>query len=218
MSRLLWMATDTEGLGSFSRVVGVSPTSVTEWRSGQKLPMLPVYLRIARTLNVTLADLLTGKVEPNSIQSFDAFHVPYWRSIRLHQKPNFDADKAEQQLREALQESPPPSLLAFRKRTGYHYWTLHKHFPDLCKLLRNRFQQHRAAVIAKRQQDKIAEFKKIAHQLHDQGIDLFVHRVMKGMSAPKSLNYRLACDLLLEVKREILVREQETMQYFYVRS
>ena len=218
LSGLLWFATDAEGLGSFSRIVGVSPTSVTEWRSGQKLPMLPVYLRIARTLNVPLTDLLTGKVEPDSIPSLDVRQVPYWRSIRLHQKPNFDAGKAEQLLREALQESPPPSFLAFQRRTGYHYWTLHKYFPELCRLLRDRFQQHQAAVIAKRQQDKIAEFKKIAHQLHAQGIDLFVHRVLKRMSVPKSLNYRLSCELLLEVKREILVREQEAVQCFHASS
>lgn len=218
LSRLLWTATDAEGLGSFSRILGVSPTSVAEWRSGQKSPMLPVYLRIARTLNVTLTELLTGKVTPDSIQSLDVFRVPYWRSLRLHQKPSFDVVEAEQHLRKALQESPPPSFLTFQRRTGYHHWTLHKHFPDLCKLLCDRFQQHHAAVIEKRQQDKIAEFKEIAHRLHDQGVDLFVNRVLTRMAVPKALNYRLACELLLEVKREILAREQETVQRLHSRS
>src|SRR5208337_1772835 len=113
----------------------VSPTSVTGWRSGEKLPMLPVYLRIARTLNVTLTELLTGKVKPDSIQALDVLRVPYWRGIRLRRKSAFDSRKAPQQLRAALQESPPPSFLAFQRRTRYHYGTLHKHFPELCNLL-----------------------------------------------------------------------------------
>jgi len=207
LSRLIWAATDAEGLSSFSRMLGVSPASVTGWRSGEKLPMLPVYLRIARTLNVTLTELLTGTVKPDSIQALDVLRVPYWRGIRLRRKSAFDARKAQQQLREALQESPPPSFLAFQRRTRYHYGTLHKHFPELCNLLCERFRQHRIAAVEKRQQDRIAEFRKIAHRLHQEGIDLFVNRVLKRMSVPKSLNYRLACELLLDVKREILARE-----------
>src|SRR5271157_1966038 len=89
----------------------------------------------------------------------------------------------------------------------YHYGTLHKHFPELCNLLCERFRQDRIAAVEKRQQDRIAEFRKIAHRLHQEGIDLFVNRVLKRMSVPKSLNYRLACELLLDVKREILARE-----------
>jgi hypothetical protein len=210
LSRLLWAATDAEGLSSICRILGVSPASVISWRAGEKLPMLPIYLRIARTLNTTLTELLTGRVKPDSIQSIDVFRVPYWRGIRVRQKSTFDRHKARRQLDEALQESPPPSLTAFRKRTGYHYGTLQNHFPDLCNALCDRFQQHRTATSVKRQQDKIAEFRRLAYRLHEQGIDLLVNRVLKRLSVPGSLKYHLACDLLLDIKREILAREPKS--------
>jgi len=204
LSQLLWVATDGEGLSAFARTLGVSPTCVTAWRSGRKLPMLPVYLRIARTFNVTLTELITGAVQPDSIRSLDTLGVPYWRNVRIGRKRDFDPVKAQRQLTEALQESPPPSLRAFQKRTGYHWRTLQKHFSPLCDVLRERFRQHQAEAIRKRRKEKITEFRKIAHQLHKQGIELFVHRVLKRMSVPLSLDYRLACSLLIDVKQELL--------------
>jgi hypothetical protein len=95
-------------------------------------------------------------------------------------------------------------LTTFRKRTGYHYGTLQGHFPDLCAKLCERFQRHQAATIRDRLQRKIREFRNIAYQLHKEGIELLVNRVLKRMSSPKSLEYRLACKLLLDIKRKIL--------------
>lgn len=211
LSRLLCVITDAEGLSGASRILGVSPTAVNEWRSGDKLPMFPAYLRVARTLNVPLTALLTGNVAPEAIQLPDISRIPYWRSIRLRKKPTFDPQRAHRLLKEALQESPPPSMTAFRKRTGYHAWTINKHFPELCRTLCERSRQHRALAVRKRLEDKIAEFRKIAYQLHSEGIDLFVFRVLKSMSKPRSMNYRLARDLLLDVKREIFAQNHRTV-------
>ena len=203
LSQLLWVATDREGLSSFARTLGVSTNGITAWRSGRKLPMLPVYLRIARTFNVTLTQLITGAVQPDSIPSLDTLGVPYWHNVRIGRKQDFDPLKVERQLSEALHESPPPSLIVFQKRTGHHWATLQKHFPALCTALCERFRQHQAETLQKRREEKIAEFRKIAHQLHEQGIELFVHRVLKRMSVPLSLDHRLACSLLIEVKQEL---------------
>jgi hypothetical protein len=163
-------------------------------------------------LNVTLADLLTGKVEPSSVQSIDVFRVPYWRAIRVRKRANFDVHKARQLLNEALQESPPPSLTSFQKRTRYHYGTLRGHFPDLCAELCQRFQRHQAATFEYRLQTKICEFRNIAYQLHAQGVELLVNRVLKRMSCPLSLVYHLACELLADIKREILSHKNEPLQ------
>lgn len=203
LSDLIRAATDAEGLAGICRLLGVCASSVVEWRVGRKLPLLPVYLRIACVLNVTLADLLTGRVEPISIQSIDVVRVPYWRAIRVRKRANFDVHKARQQLIEALRESPPPSLTSFQKRTRYHYGTLRGHFPDLCAKLCERFRQHQTATIEDRLQRRLQQFRNIAHQLNDDGIELLVNRVLKRLSPPKSIPYSLACELLLDIKREI---------------
>ena len=59
---------------------------------------------------------------------------------------------------------------------------------------------------------KIAEFRKIAYQLHEQGIELFVNRMLTRMSVPKSLDYHIACELLAEIKREILAKEHPSVK------
>jgi transcriptional regulator with XRE-family HTH domain len=216
LADLIRAATDAEGLTSICRVLGVSPSSVIDWRAGRKLPMFPVYLRIACTLNVTLADLLTGKANPSSVRSLDILRIPYWRAIRVRKRSTFDVRKAQQELNVALRESPPPSLTTFQKRTRYHYGTLRGHFPDLCAKLCERFQQHQAAMIENRLQRRIHEFRNIAYQLHKEGIELLVNRVFKRLSPPKSLPYRLACELLLDIKREISSRNSEPRSPFHV--
>ena len=175
---------------------------------GAKHPMLPVYLRLARAFNVTLADLLTGRVSPDQIHSPDLAGVPRWRSLWARRRWPFDKLKIASQMEQALKESPPPSITTFQNRNGYHYATLRKHFPDQCRAIQERFGEYRAASIQQGLANKIAEFRQIAYKLHEQGTELFVNRVLTRMSVPKSLNHRIACELLAEIKREILAKER----------
>ena len=46
----------------------------------------------------------------------------------------------------------------------------------------------------------------MAYQLHEQGTELFVDTVLKGMSPPRSLDYRIARETLAEIRREIAAR------------
>jgi hypothetical protein len=109
---------------------------------------------------------------------------------------------------EALRESPPPSLRAFAMRNGYHNATIEKHFPGQCREIRERFREFYGDSIQKRQAKKVAEFRQIAFQLHEQGTELFVNRVLKRMSPPRSMDYRIACESLAEVRREIPANQQ----------
>lgn len=59
-------------------------------------------------------------------------------------------------------------------------------------------------MIRGRHTNKIGDFRQIAYQLHEQGIELFVNRMLMRMSVPKSLDHRIARELLAEVKHEIL--------------
>jgi hypothetical protein len=170
---------------------------------GASRPTLPVYLRLARVFGATLVSLLTGKISPAQIDSLDLEGVPHWRNLWARQRLGFDKVKTAHQMDLALQEFPPRSLKSFQNRNGYHYATLHKHFPEQCKAIQERFREYSTAMIRERHSNKIAEFRKIAYQLREQGIELFVNRVLTRMSVPKSLDYRIACELLAEIKREI---------------
>jgi hypothetical protein len=205
-AELVRIGSELEGLSSFARILGVSSTSVCEWRRGVKHPILPAYLRLARTFNVTLADLLTGKVSMAGLQALNFEGVPRWHNLWARRHTRFNRAKAARQMDEALREVPAPSLNTLEKRTGYHKSTLLKHFPDQCTAVKQRFRAFSAASIQELQAKKIAEFRQVAYQLHEQGTELFVNTVRKRMSVPKSLDCSIARVVLAEVKREILER------------
>jgi len=57
--------------------------------------------------------------------------------------------------------------------------------------------------LRKRHANKIAEFRKLAYQFHEQGTALCVNRILTRLSVPKSREHRIARGLLAEIKREI---------------
>ena len=208
LAELVRVGCDLEGLSSFARILGVSSTSVCEWRAGEKHPILPAYLRLARVFDVSLVNLLTGRVSPGDLQSLALAGVPHWRNLWVRRSTAFHKDTAARQMDEALRESPPPSLRAFAMRNGYHNATIEKHFPGQCREIQERFREFYEASIQQRQAKKVAEFRQIAFQLHEQGTELFVNRVLKRMSPPRSMDYRIACEALAEVRREIPADQQ----------
>lgn len=203
LAQLIRVGTDLEGMSGFARILGVSVGSISHWRKGDTRPTLPVYLRLARVFGVTLVRLLTGKISSSQIASLDLAGVPQWRNLWTRQRFGFDGVETAKQIELALKEFPPCSLKSFQNRNGYHSATLHKHFPDQCKTIQERFREHSAAAVRERYAKKIAEFRQIAYQMHEQGIELLVNRVLTRMSVPRSLDHRTACELLAEVKREV---------------
>ena len=208
LAALVRIGSDLEGLSSFARILGVSSTSVCEWRMGAKNPVLPAYLRLARIFNATLVKLLTGMISPRELQSLNLEGVPHWRNLwGSRRSAPFNKETAARQMDGALRELPPPSLRAFERRSGYHGDTLQRHFPDRCRELQKRFREYHKASIQERRAKKIAAFRRIAYELHEQGTELLVNRVLKRMSPPRSLDYRIACEALAKIKREILAKE-----------
>jgi len=72
--------------------------------------------------------------------------------------------------------------------------------PDQCKAIQERFRDYSAAMIQERQEKKSVQFRQIAYRLHEQGIELFVKRVLKRMAVPNNLDHRIACELLAGIK------------------
>lgn len=164
---------------------------------------MPVYLRLSRVFGVTLVSLLTGKISPTQIVFLDLADAPCWRNLWARRRFGFDREKAEQQMDLALREFPPRSLKSFEKRNRHYYATLYKHFPEQCRAIRERFREYSGKMVREKRDKKLLEFRKIAHELHEQGIKLVVNRIRTRMSVPRGLDHRTACELLAEIKREI---------------
>ena len=205
-SELIRIATDLVGLNEFARILGVSAVAVYEWQIGVQ-PTFVLYLRLARVLNVPLADFLTGSVKPARIHSLRLAGAPQWRNVWVQPRTTFNSRDASRQMDAALTDVPPPSLMAFAKRYGYGYGIVRKYLPDQCRAIQERYRQHCAASIEQRRAAKIDEFRRIAYQLHDDGVDLCPNRILTRMKIPHSLKYAIAREVLAEIRREIANRK-----------
>jgi len=203
LAELIRVASDIASVSKFARVLGVSTTAVKEWQMGVQ-PTFVLYLRLARVLNVCLADLLTTRVTPARIRFLRLVGVPQWRNVWLPRHSMLNRQDAARQMDAALTEVPPRSLMAFARRHGYSCGTLRRCFPDQCRAIQQRYREHYAASIEQRRAAKIGEFRRIAYRLHDHGMELCSNRILTRMSVPYSLNYAIAGGVLEEIKREIL--------------
>ena len=207
LSELIRIASDLVGLTKLAQILGVSATAVYEWQIRGVQPTLVLYLRLARVLNVPLADFLTGSVKPAGIRFLRLVGVPQWRNVWVQPRSTFNRHDAARQMNATLTEVPPPSLMAFAKRYGYSYGILRKYLPDQCGAIQERYREHCVASIEQRRAAKIDEFRRIAHQLHEDGVDLCPNRILTRMVIPHSLKYAIARDVLAEIRREIANRK-----------
>ncbi len=207
LSELIRIASGLVGLTKLAQILGVSATAVYEWQIRGVQPTLVLYLRLARVLNAPLADFLTGSVKPAGIRSLRLVRVPQWRNVWVQPRSTFNRHDAARQMNATLTEVPPPSLMAFAKRYGYSYGILRKYLPDQCRAIQERYREHCAASIEQRRAAKIDEFRRIAHQLHEDGVDLCPNRILTRMVVPHSLKYAIAREVLAEIRRDIANRK-----------
>jgi hypothetical protein len=209
-SELIRTATDIVGLSEFARILGVSATAVYEWQIHGVQPTLVLYLRVARVLNVPLVDLLTGRVMPAKIRSLCVTGLPHWHNVWAPRRSTFNNKDAARQIKAALKEVPPPSLMAFAKRHGYTHGILRKYFPDHCRAIQQQYREYYAACIEQRRAAKIEEFRRVALQLHNDGTELTLNRILTRMSTTHGLGHAIARELLAEVRREIMANRKST--------
>ncbi len=124
LSEVIRVATDVIGSSEFARILGVSATAVYEWQIHGVQPTLMLYLRLARVLNVPLADLLTGRAIPANIYSLCLIGLPHWHNVWAPRHSTFNNKNAARQMKAALRGVPPPSPMAFAKRHGYTHGIL----------------------------------------------------------------------------------------------
>lgn len=103
-----------------------------------------------------------------------------------------------------LGEEPPPPMCEITKRLNRSAASLYGHFPRLCRLIGERHIKHRRKSFSQRREQFLAEVRRIALALHDEGIYPSVKRVEERLSAPKSLrSSKAALKVLREIRCEL---------------
>jgi hypothetical protein len=106
-------------------------------------------------------------------------------------------------LHAALTESPPPSVSAVLKRLGDAANTVRYHFPDLCRAIAQQYAEHRARCAMVRKAHAAEEVRRVAYQLHANGLRLTRQNVRTLLTSSDYLNLPEGRTALREVRSQL---------------
>ncbi|MBS1811316.1 MAG: TniQ family protein [Acidobacteria bacterium] len=140
-----------DNINIFSAQSEIWSGTVRHWLKGAMLPNLEKLTPVCLNLNLSLRDLLSGKIKP--IEKQWSLFAEEEQQYRINQhgklqtvKSAHDVEAERQVLKAALTEMPPPSLQSVLRKlgcedTGYYYYD---HFPELCICITKRYKEYRS--------------------------------------------------------------------------
>lgn len=145
--------TATRGhLGAFLRKFSsFSYTTMITWRQGEALPELGRLMELCYQTDVSMKDVLLGKISPDSSLSGI---VQDRKSISRYMTTD-ELEKMESVLHLMLNENPPVSLSEAARCLARHSRTIKKHFPELFLALKERRSTYESERLDR---DKIKSF------------------------------------------------------------
>lgn len=147
----------------------ISSDRLWHWRTRQVLPELYWLLRLCYCLRIPLGDLLTGQVKTGGqLRTFVANERPGASSKSGPRNP----EQIRQELEEILADlqEPPMSLNQIAKRLGYYgHGSLVRAFPELSRLIAERYRQHQIDTLITRRQENQRKIQQVLAELFQRG-------------------------------------------------
>lgn len=100
-------------------------------------------------------------------------------------------------------EYPPPSLQQVARRIKIHHTTLHKHFPDLCREISDRYISHSQESSRQHRGQLRQEVRQVAIELDAKGVNPTNTRVALLLTKPGAMKNRYALAALREVRHQL---------------
>ncbi|MBX7222827.1 MAG: TniQ family protein [Blastocatellia bacterium] len=186
----------------FAHMLQIYPATVDAWIQGRSRPHLSTLLSIGSLAGVTLLDFLNGKTVINTDQLLKPDPVPR-RQTKRQNFARVNVDQLRRMLQSALRTSPPTSLNAVIKQTGYSTKSVYQHCPHLCQAIATRFQEYKKSQAILRQEQGLREIQVVATELHKQGIYPATHKVRDLMMYPSCLNTQEGVAKLNQMQQEL---------------
>jgi hypothetical protein len=122
----------------------VTRQAVSGWQSGKQIPQLGSLIQICAYLGLSPSGFLTDNIsKDDAIKLIERLQVPpSKKSPRGHRWMNI---KEIQSTLEAVlrdNENPPPCMREVARRLGYGSAHLWKNFPDLCRVISERYLEY----------------------------------------------------------------------------
>jgi transcriptional regulator with XRE-family HTH domain len=180
------------GSGRCARVLGLSLSTIWQWRRGMHLPHLGLLVHLCKGLDTTPVHVLTGTgVALATSTGGPPPRVPPTRRSRCSA---FPTAVIEQRLEQALraQAWPPPSMRQVARQLGYTHTDLLHRFPTLCRAISARYLTYRTTVGEQKMRQLSAEVRQATHTVHTQGLYPSSSRVAQLLSKPSHFRHPLA--------------------------
>jgi transcriptional regulator with XRE-family HTH domain len=191
----------------FARLVHVGREDVSRWQRGKALPRLDLLLKIAYRLGASLPEFLLGCLTSIPFQGFlrsvPAVIESSAQRRTSQPRPRVNRAAVSQLLHAALAENPPPSLTPVMKRTTHTEVTVRRHFPEMCFEISKHYTEHRVRRAIARKTQAAEEVRRLAYELHAEGIAL-THRNMRPLlTSSDYLNLEEGREALRLVRRDL---------------
>jgi transcriptional regulator with XRE-family HTH domain len=199
--------TSAGNAAAFARLLQVGRGDVSRWQRGKAVPRFSLLLRMAYGLGTSLLDFLLGSpatMAPGGVVRAVPVALPPAAPRRTAQgrRPRNGPDVARI-LHAALTESPPPSVSAVLKRLGDAASTVRYHFPDLCRAIAHQYAEHRARGAMIRKAYAAEEVRRVASQLHANGLRLTRQNIRPLLTRSDYLNLPEGRAALREVRSQL---------------
>ncbi len=192
---------------AFARLLHVGRGDVNRWHRGKALPRLNVLLNIAYRLGTFLPDFLSGCPASVPIQGFvrSAPVAPNNNALRLavRRRTRINSSDVSRILHTALTEIPPPSLTKVMKRLSHTEVTVRRHFPRLCSEIAKHYAEYRVKCAITRKIQAAEEVRRVAYELHANGIALRRRNMRPLLTSSEYLNLEEGRAALRQVRREL---------------
>lgn len=199
--------TSSGNASAFARIMQVGRGDVSRWRRGKALPRLPLILDMAFRLGSSLMDFLLGSPGCVPSQGFlRSAPVEPDRSSRrtsLQYGRRINDLEVFRTLQSALNENPPPSVRQVMKRISHSEVTVRHHFPDLCCDIAKHYAEYRVKRAIERKAQAAEEVKRLAYELHANGIGLARRNMRPLLTSSDYLNLEEGRAALRAVRQKL---------------
>lgn len=125
-------------INTFAHFVGIWSGAIRRLVAGESKPRLEILFRICSKVNIPILDLLSGAVSEEAVERR---RIILGLATPMRKEP-VPWIEVEGKLREALEESPPPSMEETARRMGYYQPKIRYRFPELCSQIVSRHKEH----------------------------------------------------------------------------
>jgi transcriptional regulator with XRE-family HTH domain len=199
--------TSSGNASAFARLMQVGRGDVSRWQRGKGLPRLALLLDMAFRVGAPLLDFLLGSPACISSRGFlraalaEPNRSPRRTMIQFGRRMN--DPEVFQTLHSALNENPPPSVTQVMKRISHSEVTVRRHFPDLCRDIAKQHAEYRVKRAIERKAQAAEEVKRLAYELHANGISLARRHMRARLTSSDYLNLEEGRAALRAVRQEL---------------